>query len=79
MGLWCPVESHLTALRNAGMGIDDIDLYAGSAEAFARCSRGARPRVLNIPMDKVNVNGGAIAVKAPFGDRRITSTLINSF
>ncbi len=77
MGLG-PVEAIPAALRNAGMGIDDIDLYEIN-EAFAVQSWGSA-KELGIPMDKLNVNGGAIAIGHPFGmtGARITSTLINS-
>ncbi|MEO6604896.1 MAG: acetyl-CoA C-acetyltransferase [Aeromicrobium sp.] len=77
MGLG-PVEAIPAALRNAGMGLDDIDLYEIN-EAFAVQSWGSA-KELGIPMDKLNVNGGAIAVGHPFGmtGARITSTLINS-
>jgi len=77
MGLG-PVEAIPAALRNAGMGLDDIDLYEIN-EAFAVQSWGSA-KILGIPMDKLNVNGGAIAVGHPFGmtGARITSTLINS-
>jgi len=77
MGLG-PVEAIPAALRNAGMGINDIDLYEIN-EAFAvQCLGSAQ--ALNIPIEKLNVNGGAIAVGHPFGmtGARITSTLINS-
>jgi acetyl-CoA C-acetyltransferase len=77
MGLG-PVEAIPAALRNAGMGLDDIDLYEIN-EAFAVQSWGSA-KELGIPMDKLNINGGAIAVGHPFGmtGARITSTLINS-
>jgi acetyl-CoA C-acetyltransferase len=77
MGLG-PVEAIPAALRNAGMSLDDIDLYEIN-EAFAVQSWGSA-KILGIPMDKLNVNGGAIAVGHPFGmtGARITSTLINS-
>ena len=77
MGLG-PVEAIPAALKHAGMGIDDIDLYEIN-EAFAVQSWGSA-KVLGIPLDKLNVNGGAIAVGHPFGmtGARITSTLINS-
>ena len=77
MGLG-PVEAIPAALRNAGMGIDDIDLFEIN-EAFAVQAWGSA-KVLGIPLDKLNVNGGAIAVGHPFGmtGARITSTLINS-
>lgn len=77
MGLG-PVEAIPAALKNAGMGIDDIDLYEIN-EAFAVQAWGSAKQ-LGIPLDKLNVNGGAIAVGHPFGmtGARITSTLINS-
>ena len=77
MGLG-PVEAIPAALKNAGMGIDDIDLFEIN-EAFAVQALGSA-QALNIPIDKLNVNGGAIAVGHPFGmtGARITSTLINS-
>ncbi|MEH3069116.1 MAG: acetyl-CoA C-acyltransferase, partial [Aeromicrobium erythreum] len=54
------------------------DLYEIN-EAFAVQSWGSA-KVLGIPLEKLNVNGGAIAVGHPFGmtGARITSTLINS-
>jgi acetyl-CoA C-acetyltransferase len=77
MGLG-PVEAIPAALKHAGMSLDDIDLYEIN-EAFASQSWGSA-RELGIPMDKLNVNGGAIAIGHPFGmtGARITSTLINS-
>jgi acetyl-CoA C-acetyltransferase len=77
MGLG-PVEAIPAALRNACMGLDDIDLFEIN-EAFAVQAWGSA-KVLGIPLDKLNVNGGAIAVGHPFGmtGARITSTLINS-
>lgn len=77
MGLG-PVEAIPAALKNAGMGLDDIDLFEIN-EAFAAQAWGSA-KVLGIPMDKLNVNGGAIAIGHPFGmtGARITSTLINS-
>lgn len=77
MGLG-PVEASTQALRRAGLGIDDIDLVEIN-EAFAVQVIGSA-RELGIPEEKLNVNGGAIAVGHPFGmtGARITSTLINS-
>ncbi|KRC66620.1 acetyl-CoA acetyltransferase [Aeromicrobium sp. Root236] len=77
MGLG-PVEAVKQALRHAGMGIDDIDLFEIN-EAFAVQALGSA-QALGIDIDKLNVNGGAIAVGHPFGmtGARITSTLINS-
>jgi acetyl-CoA C-acetyltransferase len=77
MGLG-PVTAIPAALRNAGLGLDDIDLFEIN-EAFAVQTLGSA-RQLGIPLDKLNVNGGAIAVGHPFGmtGARITSTLVNS-
>jgi acetyl-CoA C-acetyltransferase len=77
MGLG-PVEATKQALQHAGMTIDDIDLFEIN-EAFAVQALGSAQK-LGIPIDKLNVNGGAIAVGHPFGmtGARITSTLINS-
>lgn len=77
MGLG-PIEATKQALGHAGMGIDDIDLFEIN-EAFAVQALGSA-QALGIPIDKLNVNGGAIAVGHPFGmtGARITSTLINS-
>ena len=77
MGLG-PVEATRQALHHAGMTIDDIDLFEIN-EAFAVQALGSAQK-LGIPIDKLNVNGGAIAVGHPFGmtGARITSTLINS-
>ncbi len=77
MGLG-PIEASKQALRRAGLTIDDIDLVEIN-EAFAVQVLGSA-RELGIPEDKLNVNGGAIAVGHPFGmtGARITSTLINS-
>jgi acetyl-CoA C-acetyltransferase len=77
MGLG-PVEAIPAALKQAGLGIEDIDLFEIN-EAFAVQSLGSAQQ-LGIPLDKLNVNGGAIAVGHPFGmtGARITATLINS-
>ena len=77
MGLG-PVEASRRALALAGMTIDDIDLVEIN-EAFAAQVIPSY-RELGIDIDKLNVNGGAIAVGHPFGmtGARIASTLINS-
>ena len=77
MGLG-PVEASRQALARAGMTIDDIDLVEIN-EAFAAQVIPSY-RDLGIDIDKLNVNGGAIAVGHPFGmtGARITSTLLNS-
>jgi len=77
MGLG-PVEATRRALAKAGMTIDDIDLVELN-EAFA-AQVIASYRQLGIDIDRLNVNGGAIAVGHPFGmtGARIATTLINS-
>jgi len=77
MGLG-PVEASNRALARAGMTIDDIDLVEIN-EAFAAQVIPSY-RDLGIDIDKLNVNGGAIAVGHPFGmtGARIATTLINS-
>ncbi|ASY34450.1 MULTISPECIES: acetyl-CoA C-acetyltransferase [unclassified Streptomyces] len=77
MGLG-PVEASKQALRRAGLSIGDIDLVEMN-EAFAAQVIPSY-RDLGVDLDKLNVNGGAIAVGHPFGmtGARITTTLINS-
>jgi acetyl-CoA C-acetyltransferase len=77
MGLG-PVEASRQALSRAGMSIDDVDLVEIN-EAFAAQVIPSYTD-LGIDIDKLNVNGGAIAVGHPFGmtGARITSTLLNS-
>jgi len=77
MGLG-PVEASRQALKRAGLTVGDIDLVEIN-EAFA-AQVVPSYRDLGFDLDKVNVNGGAIAVGHPFGmtGARITGTLINS-
>lgn len=76
MGLG-PIEACRNALKYAGMSMNDIDL-AEINEAFASQVIGCRD-ALGIDADKLNVNGGAIALGHPFGmtGARITCTLLN--
>lgn len=71
-----PVPTILSALGKAGKQIEDIDLFELN-EAFAVQSL-AVIRELGIPGDRVNVNGGAIALGHPIGasGARITATLL---
>ncbi|MCT2592945.1 acetyl-CoA C-acetyltransferase [Streptomyces sp. N2-109] len=73
-----PVEASRQALARAGMSIGDIDLVEIN-EAFAAQVIPSY-QDLGIDLDRLNVNGGAIAVGHPFGmtGARITGTLINS-
>ncbi|ONI86183.1 acetyl-CoA acetyltransferase [Saccharothrix sp. ALI-22-I] len=77
MGLG-PVEASRRALALAGMSVSDIDLVEIN-EAFAAQVIPSY-QDLGIDLDRLNVNGGAIAVGHPFGmtGARITTTLINS-
>jgi acetyl-CoA C-acetyltransferase len=76
MGLG-PVEASKQALARAGMSIGDIDL-AEINEAFAAQVIPSYQE-LGIDIDRLNVNGGAIALGHPFGSTgaRISTTLIN--
>ncbi|NYT63814.1 acetyl-CoA C-acetyltransferase [Alcaligenaceae bacterium] len=60
-----PVPATLQALERAGLSIDQIDLFEVN-EAFA-----AVPlyfaKELNVPLEKINVNGGSIAMGHPIG------------
>ena len=77
MGLG-PVEAAEQALRRAGMTIGDIDLVEIN-EAFA-AQVVPSYQDLGVDLDRLNVNGGAIAVGHPFGmtGARLQATMINS-
>lgn len=60
-----PVPATRKALKRAGMDTSDIDLYELN-EAFAAVVLHYMDQ-LNIPHDKINVNGGAIAMGHPLG------------
>ena len=77
MGLG-PVGATRDALTNAGLSVPDIDLFEIN-EAFAAQVIPSY-RELGIPLDRLNVNGGGIAVGHPFGmtGARIATTLVNS-
>lgn len=72
-----PVPASKKALEKAGLTVDDIDLFEAN-EAFAAQSV-AVVRELNIPREKLNVNGGAIAIGHPIGasGARILVTLLH--
>ena len=76
MGLG-PVEACRQALRRAGMSIEDIDLVEINEAFAAQVLPSAKH--LGSSMDKLNVNGGAIALGHPFGmtGARIMTTLIH--
>lgn len=60
-----PAPSTEKALKRAGMNVSDIDLYELN-EAFASVVLRYMQK-LGIPHDKINVNGGAIAMGHPLG------------
>ena len=60
-----PAPAARKALEKAGLTIDDIDLFEVN-EAFAAVVMRFM-KELNVPADKVNVNGGAIAMGHPLG------------
>lgn len=72
-----PVPATAKALKNTGLSIDDIDVMEIN-EAFAAqalyCVKEA-----NWDLDKVNMNGGAVALGHPLGisGTRIITTLLN--
>lgn len=71
-----PVGATKVALERAGLKVEDLDLIEAN-EAFAAQSL-AVAKDLNFDMDKVNVNGGAIAIGHPVGasGARILVTLL---
>ena len=71
-----PIPASKKALEKAGLTVDDIDLFEAN-EAFAAQSV-AVGKELQIPEEKLNVNGGAIALGHPIGasGARILITLI---
>jgi 3-oxoadipyl-CoA thiolase len=70
-----PVPSSEKALGRAGLGVDDIDLTELN-EAFA-AQAVACLKLLHLDQDRVNVNGGAIALGHPLGasGARLVTTL----
>ena len=77
MGLG-PIDASKQALRRAGLDIQDIDLVEINEAFAAQVIPSARE--LGIPLDKLNVSGGAIALGHPFGQTgaRIMTTLIHN-
>jgi len=76
MGLG-PIDAIKKALERAELSVDDIDLFEIN-EAFAVQVLGSADE-LGIPEEKLNVNGGSIALGHPFGmtGARIMTTLLN--
>ena len=76
MGLG-PIPASPRALERAGIGVDDLDLVELN-EAFAAQAVPVM-RELGLDPEKVNVNGGAIAIGHPLGasGARLTATLLH--
>ena len=72
-----PIRATAHALEKTGMSIDDIDLFECN-EAFASVVL-AWMKETGAPHDKVNVNGGGIALGHPIGatGTRLMTTLLN--
>jgi acetyl-CoA C-acetyltransferase len=73
-----PAEAMRVALKKAGMEPSDLDLVEIN-EAFAAVALWSA-RILDIPEEKVNVNGGAVALGHPIGatGARLVVTLVNA-
>ncbi|MFH0816822.1 MAG: acetyl-CoA C-acetyltransferase [Methanobacteriota archaeon] len=73
-----PIPTTRMVLEKAGLKVGDIDLFEHN-EAFASASC-AVVKELGIPMEKFNVNGGAVALGHPIGSSgsRIVGTLVHA-
>ena len=76
--LTAPIPATIHALKKAGMSVADIDLFECN-EAFASVPM-AWMKELGIPHEKVNVQGGGIALGHPLGatGARLMTTLLNA-
>jgi acetyl-CoA C-acetyltransferase len=74
--LMAPIYAIPKVLKKAGISIDEIDLFEIN-EAFSGAST-AINRVLELDPDKVNVNGGSVALGHPIGasGARVLTTLL---
>jgi 3-oxoadipyl-CoA thiolase len=72
-----PIPATRKALERAGLAVADIDLFEVN-EAFAVQAL-ACAREMGIPLDRLNVNGGAIALGHPLGcsGARLITTLVH--
>ena len=73
-----PVGAMKKALAAASLQVSEIDLWEIN-EAFANVTMAAQ-KDLNIPMEKINIHGGAIAIGHPIGasGARILATLVHA-
>ncbi|MCW2849727.1 MAG: acetyl-CoA acetyltransferase [Marmoricola sp.] len=72
-----PIRATRHALERTGLAVEDIDVFECN-EAFASVVL-AWSRELEVPLEKVNVNGGGIALGHPIGatGTRIMATMLN--
>ena len=72
-----PAKALPKALNKAGLSISDVDFFEFN-EAFAVVGL-ANAKILGLPNDKININGGAVSLGHPLGcsGARIVVTLIN--
>jgi acetyl-CoA C-acetyltransferase len=73
-----PIEATRRVLEKAGWSVDEVDLFEIN-EAFA-CVAMAPMKDLGIPQEKLNVNGGALALGHPIGasGARLVVTLLHA-
>ncbi len=73
-----PMPAVDEALARTGLSIEDVDLFENN-EAFA-INNILFSRMLGVPMDRLNVHGGAVALGHPIGasGARITTTLVHA-
>ena len=73
-----PIGAINTALQKAGCGVEDVSLFEIN-EAFSAVAI-ACGRELKVPSDKLNVNGGSVAIGHPIGasGARILVTLLHA-
>lgn len=76
--LVAPIKAVPKVLKKANLSVGDIDLYEVN-EAFAASSVAVQ-RELELPEDRINVNGGSIAIGHPIGasGARILVTLLHT-
>jgi acetyl-CoA C-acetyltransferase len=60
-----PIEATKLAIQKSGISVNDLGLIEANEAFAAQCIAVARE--LNFPMERVNVNGGAIAIGHPVG------------
>ncbi|SCU95413.1 LANO_0E10286g1_1 [Lachancea nothofagi CBS 11611] len=74
---WAPALAIPKAMKHSGIELDQVDFFEFN-EAFSVVGL-ANPKILGIPLDKVNAYGGAVAIGHPLGcsGARIVVTLLS--